>query len=141
MRQFIKFFPIMFIFVTISLRTMGEELKRQAIPVGMFNVYSKEDGNLGLPTPDLREVWEGMPTDWGGGYYPYEACNLVQHYWPKNLPRVYVEQDVNAAWWIDYLRQVYEAGNEDGNVRLRAIVGALYEPYDVYGETWFIDFI
>ena len=149
MRQFIKFFSIMLIFVTISLRTMGEELKHQAIPVGMFNVYSKEDGNLGLPTPDLREVWEGMPTDWGGGYYPYEACNLVQHYWPKNLPRVYVEQEVNAAWWIDYLRQVYEAGNDNvehpdefgGEVRLRAIVGALYEPYDVYGETWFINFI
>ncbi|MFQ6042255.1 MAG: Ig-like domain repeat protein, partial [Candidatus Poribacteria bacterium] len=141
MHQFTKFFSIVSIFVAISFSAVSEEVKRQAIPVGMFNVYSREDGNLGLPTPDLQEVWQGMPMDWGGGYYPYEACNLVHHYWPSSLPRGFAGQDANAAWWIDYLRQVYEAGNENGEVRLRAIVGALYEPYEAYGEAWLINFI
>jgi hypothetical protein len=151
MQKLIKFFSTIFIVTTLSLNAMSEEVKHQAIPVGMFNVYPREEGNLGLPTPDLREVWDGMSTDWGGGYYPYEACNLVQHYWTGSLPNVPSGQDANAAWWINYLRQVYEAGNEDnpltpfgkgdGEVRLRAIVGALYEPYNVYGETWLINFI
>jgi len=141
MLKLINFLSTILIVTTLSLNAVSEEVKRQAIPVGMFNVYSRGDGNLGLPTSDLREVWEGMPTDWGGGYYPYEACNLVQHYWPGSLPSVPSGQDANAAWWIDYLRQVYEEGNENGEVRLRAIVGALYEPYNVYGETWLINFI
>ncbi|HIE29118.1 TPA: hypothetical protein EYP66_17740, partial [Candidatus Poribacteria bacterium] len=141
MRRLTKSFFIVLIFVEISFSAVSEEVKRQVIPVGMFNVYSREDGNLGLPTPDLQEVWQGMPTDWGGGYYPYEACNLVQHYWPSSLPSAPAGQDANVAWWIDYLSQVYEAGNENSEVRLRAIVGALYEPYDVYGETWLINFI
>ena len=79
MPKLIKFFSTIFIVTMLSLNAMSEEVKRQAIPVGMFNVYPREEGNLGLPTPDLREVWDGMSTDWGGGYYPYEACNLVQH--------------------------------------------------------------
>ncbi len=138
---YIKIFSIFLILMIVPMCVVRAEVKRQTIPVGMFNVYSKDDGNLGLPTPDLREIWEGMPTDWGGGYYPYEACNLVQHYWPRTLPSVQAGQDPHAAWWIDYLRQVYEAGNEDGEIRLRAIVGALYEPYATFGETWFRNFI
>jgi hypothetical protein len=108
------------------------------VPVGMYNVYSSEDGNLGSALPDLREVWEGAPTNFQGGYYPYEACNLVQHYWPPNI-----SPDVASAvaWWSDYMRQAYEAAHEEGRPRLRVIVGELYSQYAAHGDEWLREFI
>ncbi len=130
----------LYIFAT---STVAQEIKRQSIPVGMFNVYATIDNNnTGLPTPDLRDVWQGVPTNWEGGYYPYEACNLVQHYWPKELPTdVPPGQDAYVVWWTRFLREVYEQGNEKGEVRLRAIVGPLFSHYEAFGEQWLINFI
>ena len=105
----------------------------------MFNVYASNDANnLSLATPDLREAWQGVPTDWDGGHYPYEACNLVQHYWPKDI-----SSDPNAAteWWKNFLQEVYEQGNVNGEVRLRAIVGDLFPQYRRRGDAWLTRFI
>ncbi|MCZ6676601.1 MAG: Ig-like domain repeat protein [Candidatus Poribacteria bacterium] len=123
--------------------TAAQEIKRQAIPVGMFNVYASSDANnLSLALPDLREAWQGVPTNWEGGYYPYEACNLVQHYWPKNLPAdIPPGADASVVWWQRFLQEVYDQGNENGEVRLRAIVGPLFNHFEVFGEGWLTNFI
>ena len=137
--QFNRFVRIFVISLStcISVQGVCEEINRQAIPIGMFNVYSREEDNLGLATPDLREVWEGVPTDWQGGNYPYEACNLVNHYWPpKDLRGVPGGEDLYVNWWKNYLREIYETCNENGEVRLRAIVGQLYPLYEAYGNDW-----
>ena len=127
----------------LTTSAVGQETKRQPIPIGMFNAYALlDERNVGLSQSDLREVWQGVPTNWQGGYYPYEACNLVQHYWPKKLlSDTPLGQDPHAFWWTRFLQEVYEQGNENGEVRLRAIVGPLFRPYEAYGEQWLMNFI
>lgn len=114
---------------------------RQDISIGMYNAYLPEDGNLAQGIPDLQEVWEGMPNDWQGGRYPFENCNLVQHYWPNPVPSSGTGEDRYVAWSKHFLSEVYRQGNDNGEIRLRAIVGELFEHYDVLGEGWLINFI
>jgi len=133
----LKYFLIIYIsFLTIFPLFEGraETIKRQPIPIGMFNVSAPDRFNLGERASDLRQVWNGVPTNWQGGYYPYEACNLVQHY--KDW-----DGSTDAEWWIDYLNALYREANEDGEVRLRAIIGTLYPPYEVFGDKWLKEFI
>ena len=133
------FYLITFTLFIAILNLSAQEIKKQPISIGMFNVYASSDANnLSLATPDLREAWQGVPTNWHGGHYPYEACNLVQHYWPKDI-----SSDPNAAaeWWKNFLQEVYQQGNVNGEVRLRAIVGDLFPQYRKRGDAWLTHFV
>ena len=105
------------------------------IPVGMFNVYASSDGNLGRSEPDLLEVFSGTPD------LPYECINIVQHYWPSqdSLPKV--EGDRYVEWWRRYIKEAYDLTNQDGEVRLRVLVGPLYAPFLQRGGGWLANFI
>ncbi|HIN30295.1 TPA: T9SS type A sorting domain-containing protein [Candidatus Poribacteria bacterium] len=134
-----RFYLIIFTLFIAILNLNAQEIKKQPIPIGMFNVYASSDANnLSLATPDLREVWQGVPTDWHGGHYPYEACNLVQHYWPKDIS---YEPNAATEWWKVFLQEVYQQGNINGEVRLRAIVGDLFPQYSRRGDAWLTRFI
>ena len=133
------FYLIIFTLFVATLNLSSQEIKKQPISIGMFNVYASSDANnLSLATPDLREAWQGVPTDWQGGHYPYEACNLVQHYWPKEISD---KPNAAAEWWKAFLQEVYQQGNVNGEVRLRAIVGDLFPQYSRRGEAWLTGFI
>ncbi len=129
-------FIFLLLFTTIS--NTNAYLKRHKVTVGMFNTYSINDGNLGRPDPDLKEVWEGDPKVSG-----YEACNMTMHYWPRpfDLPEVEPNQDPYAKWWINYMEEAYNLTNQNGEVRLKVIVGPLYSFYLVNRGQLFDEFI
>ncbi|MBT22146.1 hypothetical protein CMK17_19710, partial [Candidatus Poribacteria bacterium] len=59
------FYLITFILFIAILNLSAQEIKKQPISIGMFNVYASNDANnLSLATPDLREAWQGVPTNW-----------------------------------------------------------------------------
>lgn len=129
---------IILLFLFIITADVNAELKRHKVTVGMFNTYSINDGNLGRPDPDLKEVWEGNPNVSG-----YEACNMTMHYWPRpfDLPEVEPNQDPYAKWWINYMEEAYNLTNQNGEVRLKVIVGPLYSFYLVTHGQLFNEFI
>ncbi|MBM3211357.1 hypothetical protein FJZ33_03990, partial [Candidatus Poribacteria bacterium] len=104
----------------------------------MFNTYSIKDGNLGSREPDLKEVWTGI-----SGVSEYEACNMTMHYWPRpfDLPDVSSGENPYSAWWKSYMEEAYNLTNQNGEIRLRVIVGALYSYYEVYKGEVFDEFI
>jgi hypothetical protein len=127
-------------FIIFVLLAIGSEAapKQHKVTVGMFNTYSSGDGNLGRAEPDLKEVWEGLT-----GVSDYEACNMTMHYWPRptDLPVVTAGQNPYAAWWKDYMEEAYNLTNQNGEVRLKVIVGPLYSYYLAYKGEDFNEFI
>jgi gliding motility-associated-like protein len=122
---------------TITTNTEAA-LKRHKVTVGMYNTYSILDGNLGRSEADLKEVWEGVSSVSG-----CEACNITQHYWPRpyDLPSVESGQDPYAVWWKDYMEEACNLTNQNGEVRLKVIIGPLYGYYVIYKGDVFNDFI
>ena len=123
----------------ILLVANGEAaVKRQRVTVGMFNTYSTGDGNLGRSEPDLKEVWEGVPD-----VSDFEACNVTMHYWPRpgDLPSVEPGENPYSAWWSAYMEEAYNLTNQNGEVRLRVVVGPLYSYYTAYKGGTFDKFV
>ncbi|MBD3181772.1 hypothetical protein GF312_05735, partial [Candidatus Poribacteria bacterium] len=112
-------------FILIFNINAHAKLKSHNVTVGMYNTYFSKDGNLASPTPDLKEVWQGVEDA------EYEACNMTMHYWPrpKDLPKVEFGKNPYAQWWIAYMEEAFNLTNQDGEVRLKVIVGPLYSYY------------
>jgi len=121
----------------ILLAANGETaVKHQKVTVGMYNTYSIRDGNLGRAEPDLKEVWEGVPD-----VSDFEACNMTMHYWPRPEDLPDVEKNPYSAWWKAYMEEAYNLTNQNGEVRLKVIVGPLYSYYAAYRGRIFNGFI
>jgi len=131
-------FLVVFVFLFCFLTDAEAALKRQKVTVGMYNTYAMNDGNLGNSKPDLKEVWEGDPNISG-----YEACNMTMHYWPRpgDLPQVENDQNPYTQWWKDYMAEAYNLTNQNGEVRLKVIIGPLYSYYETYKGSVFNNFI
>jgi gliding motility-associated-like protein len=129
---------LIFLFLFCFLTNTEAALKHHKVTVGMYNTYSVNDGNLGNSKPDLKEVWEGDPNTSG-----YEACNMTMHYWPRpyDLPIVENSQNPYTQWWKDYMEEAYNLTNQNGEVRLKVIIGPLYSYYEIYKGDIFNDFI